>query len=79
MTNDRSVYTMTEEWKTLYRPFIGHLYSMTSFLSGIISCFRRLSYCLYSRYEIALEGRCLGERFKMIVPPHLAYGDRGKN
>jgi len=28
-------------------------------------------------YEIALEGRCLGDHFKMIVPPHLAYGDQG--
>jgi len=28
-------------------------------------------------YEEALEGRCLGERFRMIVPPHLAYGDQG--
>jgi hypothetical protein len=25
-------------------------------------------------YEIALAGRCLGERFKMVVPPNLAYG-----
>jgi len=28
-------------------------------------------------YEEALEERCLGERFRMIVPPHLAYGDQG--
>jgi len=28
-------------------------------------------------YEIALEGMCLGDHFKMIVPPHLAYGDQG--
>nr|ALS04169.1 peptidyl-prolyl cis-trans isomerase FKBP10-like protein [Acartia pacifica] len=28
-------------------------------------------------YEIALAGRCLGERFVQIVPPHLAYGDQG--
>ena len=30
-----------------------------------------------SRYEEALAGRCLGDRFKMIVPPHLAYGESG--
>ncbi|XP_023331230.1 peptidyl-prolyl cis-trans isomerase FKBP10 isoform X2 [Eurytemora carolleeae] len=28
-------------------------------------------------YEEALAGRCLGDRFKMIVPPHLAYGESG--
>jgi FKBP-type peptidyl-prolyl cis-trans isomerase len=28
-------------------------------------------------YEVALAGRCLCERFKMIVPPHLAYGEAG--
>ena len=33
--------------------------------------------CPISRYEEALAGRCLGDRFKMIVPPHLAYGESG--
>ena len=28
-------------------------------------------------YTEALAGRCLGERWRMIVPPHLAYGDDG--
>ena len=28
-------------------------------------------------YTEALYGRCLGERWRMVVPPHLAYGDHG--
>lgn len=28
-------------------------------------------------YTEALEDRCLGERWRMTVPPHLAYGDQG--
>jgi len=28
-------------------------------------------------YEEVLPGKCLGERWRMVVPPHLAYGDSG--
>jgi FK506-binding protein 2 len=28
-------------------------------------------------YTEVLTGRCLGERWRMVVPPHLAYGDSG--
>merc|ERR1712083_671158 len=28
-------------------------------------------------YTEVLTGRCLGERWRMVVPPHLAYGDEG--
>ena len=28
-------------------------------------------------YTETLEGRCLGERWRMTVPPHLAHGDDG--
>ena len=28
-------------------------------------------------YTEVLTGRCLGERWRMVVPPHLAYGDQG--
>lgn len=71
-----------EEGDTLYVDYEGSLEDGTVFDS---SAARKAPFGpfvhgkgqIIQGYTEVLTGRCLGERWRMVVPPHLAYGDQG--